>query len=128
MPAASTFCGLYSNGPNRVQLTHGIADAILKDLGAKGALHHNVGPMTTVVYYDEVALSRTDHERVPARPAARFECDQVLMPQLVDDLPRRDAALRRRADHERVPAGPPREIGQRSAERRQPVDEHDLAA
>lgn len=53
-----TFCGLYSNGPNRVQLTHGIADRILRDLGARGALHHNVGPMTTVVYYDEVALAR----------------------------------------------------------------------
>jgi hypothetical protein len=53
-----TFCGLYSNGPNRVQLTHGIADRILRELGAKGALHHNVGPMTTVVYYEEVALSR----------------------------------------------------------------------
>ncbi|HYX63708.1 MAG TPA: FAD-dependent oxidoreductase [Burkholderiales bacterium] len=53
-----TFCGLFSNGPNRVQLTHGIADGILRDLGAKGALHHNVGPMTTVVYYDEVALAR----------------------------------------------------------------------
>ena len=53
-----TFCGLFSNGPNRVQLTHGIADGILRDLGAKGTLHHNVGPMTTVVYYDEVALAR----------------------------------------------------------------------
>lgn len=53
-----TFCGLFSNGPKRFQLTHGIADGILKDLGAKGALHHNVGPMTTVVYYDEVALAR----------------------------------------------------------------------
>lgn len=59
-----TFCGLYSNGPNRVQLTHGIADAILEDLGAKGALHHNVGPMTTVVYYDEVALSRWVEQKV----------------------------------------------------------------
>jgi hypothetical protein len=53
-----TFCGLYSNGPERVQLTHGIADRILSELGAQGALHHNVGPMTTVVYYDEVALAR----------------------------------------------------------------------
>jgi hypothetical protein len=59
-----TFCGLYSNGPNRVQLTHGIADGILKDLGAKGALHHNVGPMTTVVYYDEVALARWVEQKV----------------------------------------------------------------
>ena len=59
-----TFCGLFSNGPKRVQLTHGIADGILKDLGAKGALHHNVGPMTTVVYYDEVALARWVEQRV----------------------------------------------------------------
>src|SRR6185369_17657197 len=55
-----SFCGLYSNGPEaqRIQLTHGIADALLKELGEQGALHHKVGPMTTVVYYDEVALSR----------------------------------------------------------------------
>lgn len=59
-----TFCGLYSNGPNRFQLTHGIADGILKDLGAQGALHHNVGPMTTVVYYDEVALARWIERKV----------------------------------------------------------------
>jgi hypothetical protein len=59
-----TFCGLFSNGPNRFQLTHGIADGILKDLGAQGALHHNVGPMTTVVYYDEVALARWVEKKV----------------------------------------------------------------
>ena len=61
-----TFCGLFSNGPKRFQLTHGIADGILKDLGAKGALHHNVGPMTTVVYYDEVALARWIEQKVLA--------------------------------------------------------------
>ena len=59
-----TFCGLFSNGPKRFQLTHGIADGILKDLGAKGALHHNVGPMTTVVYYEEVALARWIEQKV----------------------------------------------------------------
>lgn len=53
-----TFCGLFSNGPDRRQLTHGIADGILRDLGASGDLHHKVGPLTTVVYYDEVALGR----------------------------------------------------------------------
>jgi hypothetical protein len=61
-----TFCGLFSNGPDRIQLTHGIADGILQDLGAKGALHHNVGPMTTVVYYDEVALARWIEHKVLA--------------------------------------------------------------
>ena len=59
-----TFCGLYSNGPNRFQLTHGIADGILKDLGASGDLHHKVGPLTTVVYYDEVALGRWIEQQI----------------------------------------------------------------
>jgi len=59
-----TFCGLFSNGPNRVQLTHGIADGILQDLGAAGALHYNVGPLTTVVYYDEVALGRWIEQKI----------------------------------------------------------------
>lgn len=59
-----TFCGLFSNGPNRFQLTHGIADDILRDLGASGDLHHKVGPKTTVVYYDEVALGRWIEQQV----------------------------------------------------------------
>src|SRR5437762_12160844 len=33
------FCGLFSPGPNGRQLTHGIADEILHDLGASGDLH-----------------------------------------------------------------------------------------
>lgn len=53
-----TFCGLFSNGPNARQLTHGIADDILRDLGAEGAVHLARGPMTITVYYDEVALGR----------------------------------------------------------------------
>ena len=59
-----SFCGLFSNGPKRRQLTHGVADGILQDLGAQGALHHNVGPLTTVVYYDEVALARWIERKV----------------------------------------------------------------
>jgi flavin-dependent dehydrogenase len=53
-----TFCGLFSNGPNARQLTHGIADDILRDLGAQGAARPMRGPMTITVYYDEVALGR----------------------------------------------------------------------
>src|SRR6202167_379554 len=48
-----TFCGLFSNGTHGYQLTHGIADDILRELGAEGALHYRRGPMTTVVMYDE---------------------------------------------------------------------------
>ncbi len=59
-----TFCGLFSNGPNRQLLTHGIADGILRDLGASGDLHQSIGPLTTVVYYDEVALGRWIGQKV----------------------------------------------------------------
>lgn len=54
-----TFCGLFSNGPEPYQVTHGIADDILRDLGDEGALHYIKGRRnTTIVQYDEVALSR----------------------------------------------------------------------
>jgi glycine/D-amino acid oxidase-like deaminating enzyme len=60
-----TFCGLYSNGPRPYQVTHGIADDILRDLGAAGALHHIRGRRNTViVQYDEVALGRWIEEAV----------------------------------------------------------------
>jgi 2-polyprenyl-6-methoxyphenol hydroxylase-like FAD-dependent oxidoreductase len=59
-----TFCGLFSNGTHGYQLTHGIADGILRDLGAQGVLHYRHGPTTTVVMYDEVALARWIEEAV----------------------------------------------------------------
>lgn len=60
-----TFCGLFSNGPEPYRFTHGIADGILRDLGAQGALHYRYGQWTTVLY-DEVALSRWIKEAVRA--------------------------------------------------------------
>lgn len=60
-----TFCGLFSNGDYGYQFTHGIADDILRDLGAMDkALYYRHGPVTTVVYYDEVALGRWVEESV----------------------------------------------------------------
>jgi 2-polyprenyl-6-methoxyphenol hydroxylase-like FAD-dependent oxidoreductase len=59
-----TFCGLFSNGSHGYQLTHGIADGILRDLGGQGVLHYRRGPITTVVMYDEVALARWIEEAV----------------------------------------------------------------
>ena len=54
-----TFCGLFSNGPAPFQVTHGIADEILHDLGRDGALHYMHGRRNTcIVQYDEVALAR----------------------------------------------------------------------
>ena len=63
----ATFCGLYSNGERGYQFTHGVADDLLRDLGAMDrALWHRHGPATTVVYYDEIALSRWVEESVRA--------------------------------------------------------------
>ncbi|MGE5147757.1 MAG: FAD-dependent oxidoreductase [Candidatus Eiseniibacteriota bacterium] len=59
-----TFCGLFANGTHGFQLTHGIADGILRDLGAQGVLHYRRGPVTTVVMYDEIALARWIEEAV----------------------------------------------------------------
>jgi len=61
-----TFCGLFANGMHGYQFTHGIADDILRELGAQGALHYRRGgpSNTTVVMYDEIALSRWVEEAV----------------------------------------------------------------
>src|SRR5215212_7589789 len=63
-----TFCGLFSNGHSGYQLTHSVADGILRDLGAQGALHYrHGGPSNTlVVQYDEVALARWIERKVQA--------------------------------------------------------------
>jgi hypothetical protein len=55
---------------------------------------------------------------MPARLAARFKSDEVLVPQLVDNLARRKAPLPRRARHEGVPARPGGEIRQWTRQRR----------
>jgi flavin-dependent dehydrogenase len=52
------FCGLFGNGPNGKQLTHGIADDILRDLTAQGALRLMMGGVSVNALYDEVALGR----------------------------------------------------------------------
>ena len=51
-------CGLFGNGPNGKQLTHGIADDILHDLGVTGDVEVRMGGVSPNVYYSEVALGR----------------------------------------------------------------------
>jgi FAD dependent oxidoreductase len=51
------FCGVFGNGPEYRQLTHGIFDDIFRDLGPGGDLHFQPGH-TKTVYYNEVALGR----------------------------------------------------------------------
>ena len=50
--------GLFGNPPGNKQLTHGIADDIIRDLGATGDLHVVMGGVSLNALYDEVALGR----------------------------------------------------------------------
>jgi hypothetical protein len=50
--------GLFGNGPNGKQLTHGIADDILRDLGSAGDLEVRMGGVSPNAFYSEVALGR----------------------------------------------------------------------
>lgn len=52
------FCGLYTPGLDGHQLTHGIADEILHDLGATGDVKVTQGGVMKVAMYNEVALGR----------------------------------------------------------------------
>ena len=53
-----TFCGLYSNGPDIVRLTYGVADDILSELHAAGAARDRTARNSMIVQYDEIALAR----------------------------------------------------------------------
>src|SRR5262245_26431831 len=63
-----TFCGFFSNGYSGYQTVYGVADGILRDLGAQGALHFRHGGPSNcvVVMYDEIALARWIEEQVRA--------------------------------------------------------------
>ena len=50
--------GLFGNPPGNKQLTHGIADDIIRDLGATGDLHLVMGGVSLNALYNEVALGR----------------------------------------------------------------------
>jgi hypothetical protein len=52
------FCGLYTPGLEGKQLTHGIADEILSELGATGDVQIIQGGVMKVALYNEVALGR----------------------------------------------------------------------
>lgn len=56
--------GLFGNPPRNKQLTHGIADDIIRDLGATGDLHIAMGGVSLNALYDEVALGRWVERKV----------------------------------------------------------------
>jgi hypothetical protein len=60
-----TLIGLYTHGPNAYQITHGVADELIRDLTAEGSLlrlHHS----TVVFQYDEVRLARWMESKIEA--------------------------------------------------------------
>ncbi|HSD73913.1 MAG TPA: FAD-dependent oxidoreductase [Steroidobacteraceae bacterium] len=60
-----TLIGLYTHGPNAYQITHGVADDLIRDLTAEGSLlrmHHS----TVTFQYDEVRLGRWMEQKVQA--------------------------------------------------------------
>jgi hypothetical protein len=59
-----TFCGLYRNGTHGHRFTFGIVDDMLDWLERHDALHYRHGPMTTVVHYNEIVLSRWVETRI----------------------------------------------------------------
>ena len=56
--------GLFGNGPKGSQLTHGIADDLIRDLGATGDLEIRMGGVSPNAFYNEVALGRWVERKV----------------------------------------------------------------
>ena len=56
--------GLFGNPPKSRQLTHGIADDIIRDLSATGDLHIVMGGVSLNALYNEVALGRWVERKV----------------------------------------------------------------
>ncbi|WP_312422119.1 FAD-dependent oxidoreductase [Anaerospora hongkongensis] len=61
-----TFCGLFSDDPRYYQFTHGIADELLRDLEAAGALYYPPQQVHKVPLYNEITLSRWMEKAVRA--------------------------------------------------------------
>jgi hypothetical protein len=56
--------GLFGNPPGNRQLTHGIADDILRDLGVTGDVQIKMGGVSLNALYNEVALGRWVERRI----------------------------------------------------------------
>jgi len=60
-----TLIGLYTHGPNAYQMTHGIADDLLRDLAAEGSLLR-MHRSTVTFQYDEVRMARWMERKIEA--------------------------------------------------------------
>src|SRR6185503_144158 len=60
-----TIIGLYTHGPRPYQLTHGVADDLIRDLTAEGSLNRRVSATSTITFqYDEVRMGRWIERKV----------------------------------------------------------------
>src|SRR5690349_17783312 len=60
-----TIIGLYTHGPNPYQITHLVADELIRDLDAEGSLYRRKSMTNTVTFlYDEVRLGRWMETRI----------------------------------------------------------------
>jgi ribulose 1,5-bisphosphate synthetase/thiazole synthase len=60
-----TIIGLYSHGPNPYQITHGLADELIAELGQIGALHQRRSALETITFqYDVIQLGRWIERKV----------------------------------------------------------------
>ena len=76
-----TIIGLFTHGDRPYQITHGIADDLIRDLTAEGSLHRRVSMTGTITFqYDEVRLGRWIEEQVQAAGV------QALVGAVVTDL------------------------------------------
>src|SRR5262245_65571327 len=62
-----TIIGLYTHGERPYQITHGIADDLITDLTAEGAINRRVSMTGTITFqYDEVRLARWIEKQIEA--------------------------------------------------------------
>jgi 2-polyprenyl-6-methoxyphenol hydroxylase-like FAD-dependent oxidoreductase len=60
-----TLIGLFTHGAHPYQITHGVADELVRDLTAEGSLHRRESMTGTVTFqYDEVRLGRWMEQKV----------------------------------------------------------------
>ncbi len=60
-----TIIGLYTHGPRPYQLTHLVADDLIRDLAAEGSLYRRASMTNTITFlYDEVRLGRWMETRI----------------------------------------------------------------
>jgi 2-polyprenyl-6-methoxyphenol hydroxylase-like FAD-dependent oxidoreductase len=62
-----TIIGLFTHGDRPKQITHGVADDLIRDLTAEGSLHRRVSMTGTITFqYDEVRLGRWIEQQIEA--------------------------------------------------------------